>query len=164
MVVSKCKNIANVSLENFPYVLDLKVIYTLTLLKGGSKLPLIFFIFYELLYSLSRSEMQLLYIMLISNNRASFPLWWKKNLVKHLKKSRNVMKMILVSKYFSKHNHDLNNKKKPGKFIIIELLRNICPTTTETIKERLKQPQTWHFSATLDIKYPSLLVNHKFFI
>ena len=49
-------NIANVSLENFPYVLDLKVIYTLTLLKGGSKLPLILFIFHELLYSLSRSE------------------------------------------------------------------------------------------------------------
>ena len=49
------------------------------------------------------------------------------------------MKMILVSKYFSKHDHDLNNY---GKLIIIELLRNICPTTTETIKERLKQPQT----------------------
>ena len=99
--------------------------------------------------------------MLISNNRASFPLWWKKNLVKHLKKSRNVMKMILVSKYFSKHDHDLNNY---GKLIIIELLRNICPTTTETIKERLKQPQTWRFSFTPDIKYPPLRGNHKFFI
>ena len=32
-------NIADVLLENFPYVLDLKVTYTLTLLKGGSKLP-----------------------------------------------------------------------------------------------------------------------------
>ena len=32
-------NIANVSVENFPYVLDLKVTYTLTLLIGGSKLP-----------------------------------------------------------------------------------------------------------------------------
>ena len=32
-------NIANVSLEKFPYVLYLKVTYTLTLLKGGSKLP-----------------------------------------------------------------------------------------------------------------------------
>ena len=29
-------NIANVSLENFPYVLDLKVTYTLTLLNGFS--------------------------------------------------------------------------------------------------------------------------------
>ena len=28
-------NIANVSLEIFPYALDLKVTYTLTLLKGG---------------------------------------------------------------------------------------------------------------------------------
>ena len=32
-------NIANVSLENFPYVLYLNVTYILTLLKGGSKLP-----------------------------------------------------------------------------------------------------------------------------
>ena len=32
-------NIANVLLENFPYVLDLKITYTLTLLKGRSKLP-----------------------------------------------------------------------------------------------------------------------------
>ena len=31
-------NIANVSLESFPYFLALKVIYTLALLKGGSKL------------------------------------------------------------------------------------------------------------------------------
>ena len=98
--------------------------------------------------------------MLISNSRASFPLWQKKNLVKHLKKSRIFLKMIVASKHFNKHNHDLNNYRK---FIIIELLRNICPTTTET-KERLNQPQIWHFSATPDIKYPSLLVNHKFFI
>ena len=71
------------------------------------------------------------------------------------------MKMIVALKYFNKHDHDLNNY---GKFIIIELLRNICPTTTETIKERLKQPQTTRFSATPDVKYPSFLVNHKFFI
>ena len=45
------------------------------------------------------------------------------------------MKMIVASKHFNKRNHDLN-----GKFIIIELLRNICPTKTDTIKERLKQP------------------------
>ena len=32
---------------------------------------------------------------------------------------------------------DLNNY---GKFIITELLRNICLTNAETIKERLKQP------------------------
>ena len=31
-------NIAHVLLENFPYVLDLNVTYTLTLPKGGSKL------------------------------------------------------------------------------------------------------------------------------
>ena len=68
--------------------------------------------------------------------------------------------MIVASKHFNKHDHDLNNYRK---FIIIELLRNVCPKTTET-KERLNQPQIWHFSATPDIKYPSLLVNHKFFI
>ena len=49
------------------------------------------------------------------------------------------MKMIVASKHFNKHDHDLNNY---GKFIIIELVRNICPTTTETIKERLKHPET----------------------
>ena len=49
------------------------------------------------------------------------------------------MKMIVAPKHFNKNDHDLNNY---GKFITIELLRNICPTTTETIKERLKQPQT----------------------
>ena len=32
-------NIANVSLENFPYAIDLKVTYPLTLLQEGSKLP-----------------------------------------------------------------------------------------------------------------------------
>ena len=48
------------------------------------------------------------------------------------------MKMIVVSKHFNKQNHDLNNYEK---FIIIELLRNIFPATTETIKERLKQPE-----------------------
>ena len=48
------------------------------------------------------------------------------------------MKMIVASKHFNKLDHDLNNY---GKFIIIELLRNIFPTTTEKIKERLKQPQ-----------------------
>ena len=47
--------------------------------------------------------------------------------------------MIVASKHFNKHDHDLNNY---GKFSIIELLKNICPTTTEAIKERLKQPQT----------------------
>ena len=36
-----------------------------------------------------------------SNNRASFPLWWKENLVKHFKKSQNFMKMIVASKDFN---------------------------------------------------------------
>ena len=43
------------------------------------------------------------------------------------------MKMIVAPKHFNKNDHDLNNY---GKFIIIDLLRNIFPTTTETIKER----------------------------
>ena len=98
--------------------------------------------------------------MLISNSCRSFPLWRKKRLVKNLTKSRNILKMIVASKHFNKHDHDLNNYEK---FIIIELLRHICPTT-ETIKERLNQPQIWRFSATPDVKYLSLLVNHKFFV
>ena len=49
------------------------------------------------------------------------------------------MKTIVASKHFNKHDHDLNNY---GRFIIIELLRNICPRTSETIKERLRQPET----------------------
>ena len=36
---------------------------------------------------------QLVYTMLISNNRASFHLWWRENLLKHRK----------VSKYYEKH-------------------------------------------------------------
>ena len=49
------------------------------------------------------------------------------------------MKIIVASKHFNMNDHDLNNY---AKFIIIELLRNICPTTTETIKEELKQTET----------------------
>ena len=39
-------------------------------------------------------------------------------------------------KHFNRHDHDFNNH---GKIIIIEQLRNICMTSTETLKERLKQ-------------------------
>ena len=49
------------------------------------------------------------------------------------------MKIIVASKHFQKHNHGFNNY---GKFIIIEQLRNIFPTTTKTLKERLKQSET----------------------
>ena len=37
---------------------------------------------------------QLVYTMLVSNNRASFQLWWKESLIKH-QKSQNIMKMIV---------------------------------------------------------------------
>ena len=78
--------------------------------------------------------------MFISNSRASFSLWRKtKKIGKTSQIVSNFTKMIVVSKHFNKHDHDFNNY---GKVIIIELLRNICPTTTETIKERLKQPET----------------------
>ena len=88
-----------------------------------------------------------------SNNRASFPLWWKENLVKHFKKSQNFMKMIVASKDFNKHDRDLKNY---WKFIIIEPLRNISPATTETLKERLNKPGTWRFSATPSEHGPKL--------
>ena len=39
-------------------------------------------------------------------------------------------------KHFNRHNHDFNNH---GKIIIIEQLRNIPTTSTETLKERLKR-------------------------
>ena len=39
-------------------------------------------------------------------------------------------------KHFNKHDHDFNNHRK---IIIIEQLRNISTTSTETLKERLKQ-------------------------
>ena len=43
---------------------------------------------------------------------------------------------IPACKHFNRHDHDFNNH---GKIIIIEQLRNICMTSTETLKERLKQ-------------------------
>ena len=38
---------------------------------------------------------QLVYTVLVSNNRASFHLWWKENLI-NIKKSQNFMKMIVA--------------------------------------------------------------------
>ena len=43
---------------------------------------------------------------------------------------------IPACKHFNRHDHDFNNH---GKIIIIEQLRNIRKTSTETLKERLKQ-------------------------
>ena len=43
---------------------------------------------------------------------------------------------IPACKHFNRHDHDFNNH---GKIIIIEQLRNIHTTSTETLKERLKQ-------------------------
>ena len=34
--------------------------------------------------------------MFISNNRASFHLWWKQNLIKHQKESQDIMKLIVA--------------------------------------------------------------------
>ena len=44
--------------------------------------------------------------------------------------------VIPACKHFNRHDHDFNNH---GKIIIIEQLRNIHTTSTETLKERLKQ-------------------------
>ena len=38
------------------------------------------------------------------------------------------------------HDHDFNNH---GKIIIIEQLRNICMTSTETLKEKLKEQENF---------------------
>ena len=43
-------------------------------------------------------------------------------------------------KHFNRHDHDFNNH---GKIIIIEELRNIRTTSTETLKERLKQRENF---------------------
>ena len=48
------------------------------------------------------------------------------------------MTMIVASTHLNRHDYEFNNY---GKFIIIEQLRDICSTTTETLKERLK-PET----------------------
>ena len=47
---------------------------------------------------------------------------------------------IPVCKHFNSRDHDFNNH---GKIIIIEQLRNIRTTPTETIKERLKQRENF---------------------
>ena len=47
---------------------------------------------------------------------------------------------IPACKHFNKHDYDFNNH---GKIIIIEQLRNIRTTSTETFKERLKQRENF---------------------
>ena len=47
---------------------------------------------------------------------------------------------IPACKHFNKYNNDFNNH---GKFIIMERLRNIRATSTETLKERLKQRENF---------------------
>ena len=41
---------------------------------------------------------QLVYTMFVSNNRTSFHLWWKENLLKHqgIEKSQNIMKVVVA--------------------------------------------------------------------
>ena len=47
---------------------------------------------------------------------------------------------IPACKHFNRHDHDFNNH---GKIIIIEQLRNIRTTSTEKLKERLKQRENF---------------------
>ena len=42
---------------------------------------------------------QLVYIMLISNNRVSFHFWCRENLLKH-QQSQNIMEMIVLKIFF----------------------------------------------------------------
>ena len=58
---------------------------------------------------------------------------------------------IQAFKHFNKNKHDFNNH---GKIIIIEQLRNISPTSTETLKERQKQWETFW------IMKPGTLASH----
>ena len=45
---------------------------------------------------------------------------------------------IPTFKHFNRNNHDFNNHRK---IIIVEQLRNIRTASTETLKEKLKQPE-----------------------
>ena len=56
---------------------------------------------------------QLVYTVFISNNRASFHLWWNKNL---LKQSQNIMKMIVGKwEFYLTENPPQNiQKQQPG--------------------------------------------------
>ena len=47
---------------------------------------------------------------------------------------------IPACKHFNRHDHDFNNH---GKIIIVEQLRNICTISTETLKERLEQRESF---------------------
>ena len=51
-------------------------------------------------------------------------------------KISKISNTIPACKHFNKHDHNFNNN---GKFIIIEQVRSIRTTSTETLKERLKQ-------------------------
>ena len=57
----------------------------------------------------------------------------------HRKDFKN-LNAIPVFKHFNRHDLDFNNH---GKIIIIEQVRNIRTTSTETLKERLKQQENF---------------------
>ena len=57
----------------------------------------------------------------------------------HRKDAKNP-NAIPVCKHFNRHDHDFNNH---WKIIIIEQLRNIRTTSTETLKQRLKQQENF---------------------
>ena len=52
---------------------------------------------------------QLVYTMFISNNRASFHLWWKKNLVKHKKVSEYYENDCSIANLVQEFPHELPN-------------------------------------------------------
>ena len=47
---------------------------------------------------------------------------------------------IPACEHFNRHNHDFDNHRE---IIIIEQTRNICTTSTDTLKERLKQGENF---------------------
>ena len=71
--------------------------------------------------------MQLVCTMFISNNRASFHLWWKENLLKHQK----------VSKYYesSCNNRGISNLKKS--FLLPPTCKNVFKIKSKTTRAML---------------------------
>ena len=67
---------------------------------------------------------------------------------------------IPACKHFNRHDHDFNNH---GKIIIVEQLKNICTISTETLKERLKQRESF-WIMKLETLSPHGLSQHLYWI
>ena len=84
---------------------------------------------------------QLACTMFISNNRQSFHLWWKENLVNHLKLSKYyetdclqsflLLFMLLLTAKFAKHSHILAR-------IFIIFLKNVLKKTWNSLNTKFQ--------------------------